>query len=420
MDELKRELNEYPLRIRNILIKLIAAVIIGVACGLLGAAFNISVKFAQSTRNEHPWLLFFLPLAGLLITAIYKITRAEGEGTDSVVKAAQSGELKSMLLIPAIFAGTFLTHLTGGSAGREGAALQMGGQAGFYVSGLFRAGREFKRTCVIAGMAALFSALFGTPVAATVFAMEVVHVGLVVYSDFLPTFVASVTAYLISGALFEGDESFAVTSPELSFIILLKVLLLGAMCAVPTIMFCQSLHIGEHLIEKYLKNPWIRVVAGGIVIIAITLLYGSQRYSGTGMDVIAVAIEEGEALPWDWIMKILLTAITLGTGYRGGEVVPSLFIGATFGCVAGPLLGLPAGFSAAVGLTAVFCGCSNCMLATVFLCLELFGVGSLFQYAVAACAVNYILSGHVGFYRAQGLLVEDVDPNTIDHMRHPF
>lgn len=420
MNELKREIKEYPVRLRRMLVKLIAAVIIGVACGLLGSAFHYAVGFAQETRNAHPWILFFMPLAGLLIVAIYKVTRAEGEGTDSVVKAAQNGELKAMGLITAIFTGTFLTHLTGGSAGREGAALQMGGQTGYYVSGLFRAGREFKRTCVIAGMAGLFSALFGTPVAATVFAMEVVHVGLVVYADFLPTFTAAVTAYLIAGGLGAGAESFAVSAPELGWTVLLKVFLLGACCAVPTIMFCQSLHIGETVIDKLLKNKWIKAAAGGVLVVGITLLYGSQRYSGAGMNVIAEAIEGGNALPWDWIMKILLTAITLETGYRGGEVVPSFFIGSTFGCVVGPLLGLPAGFSAAVGLAAVFCGCSNCLLATVFLCLELFGGGSIFQYCMAACAVNYFLSGHVGFYRAQGLLIEDVDPNTIDHMRHPF
>lgn len=420
MNQLMEDLKEYPKRLKRLGRAVAAALVIGVVCGLLGTLFHVAVHKAEQFRLGHPWMIWLLPAAGLCIVAVYKLTQAEGHGTDSVVKAAQEGHMPSMQLIPAIFIGTVLTHLTGGSAGREGAALQMGGQVGYYTGRLMHASESARRDCVICGMAAFFSALFGTPLGATVFALVVVHVGMIVYDNFLQTFLAAVTAYLISLALHVEPTRFHVVCPDPDPVIFLKVLLLGALCAVPTILFCRLLHEGEALAEKLIENAWIRILAGSALIIGFTFLVGSQRYSGTGMSLIVQAVEEGKILPWDWILKMLLTVITLSAGFRGGEVVPSFFIGAAFGCWIGPLLSLPAGFSAAVGLVAVFCGCTNCLLTTLFLSVEMFGGGSGLLYFALACSVNYILSGRVGFYRAQALLIQDVDPNTIHHMQHPY
>ena len=169
-----------------------------------------------------------------------------------------------------------------------------------------------------------------------------------------------------------------------------------------SILFCQGLHRTERLAEKYLKNPWLRAVVGGCIVIVLTKLVGTGDYNGAGMDVIERAVA-GEASGWAWVLKLLFTAVTIGLGFKGGEVVPSFFVGATFGCVAGSLLGLPPGFAAAVGLVAVFCGAVNCPIASVILSIELFGSGGLLYFAMA-CAVSYLLSGYCGLYSSQTIL----------------
>ena len=420
MGRMIEDVKEYPGRLKRLGMQTAAALLIGAVCGLLGTLFHIAVHQAEHFRLGHPWMIWLMPAAGLLIVAVYKLTQAEGHGTDSVVRAAQEGDMPHMQLIPAIFIGTVLTHLTGGSAGREGAALQMGGQVGYYVGRLLRYDSSYRRDCVICGMAAFFSALFGTPLGATVFALCVVHVGMMVYDNFLQTLIAAVTAYLISLSFHVEPTRFHLSGPKPEPVMLLRVLVLGALCAVPTILFCRLLHEGEALAEKLIENAWIRVLAGSALIIVFTLIYGSQRYSGTGMSVIVSAVENGRILPWDWILKIVLTVLSMSFGFRGGEVVPSFFIGAAFGCWIGPFLGIPAGFAAAVGLASVFCGCTNCLMATLVLCVEMFGGGDAILYLALACGANYILSGRVGFYRTQALIIQDADPNTIHHMQHPY
>ena len=169
------------------------------------------------------------------------------------------------------------------------------------------------------------------------------------------------------------------------------------------------MHLAHRLLAKYLPNPWLRALAGGAAVIALTLLCGSMRYNGAGGDVIAQAVEQGQALPLDFLFKILFTALTLGAGYKGGEVVPSFFVGATFGCVAAPLLGLPAGFGAALGLAAVFCGATNCLVPSIVLAVELFGAPGLLYYAIA-CGISYALSGYTGLYSHQTFLTDKLMP----------
>ena len=183
----------------------------------------------------------------------------------------------------------------------------------------------------------------------------------------------------------------------------LQVALLGVACAAVTRLFCLLLHVAEHQLPKRLPNPWVRVVLGGVVVVALSYLMGVGRYNGAGMGVIAAAVEQGQALPWDFICKILLTAITLASGFKGGEVVPSFYIGATFGCVFGPLLGLPAGFSAAVAMVAVFCGAANTLVPSLLLAYELFG-GAGLELIALGCGLSYMLSGYHGLYSSQTFL----------------
>ncbi len=391
---------------RVLVLWLVLAAAVGLVCGGVGTAFHLSVEAVTELRGEHGWILWLLPLAGLVIVALYKGTRCEGMGTNNVIRAVQSGEAVSPLLVPAIFLGTVLTHLCGGSAGREGAALQMGGSIGYNVGRLFRLSDHDRRTATVCGMAAFFSALFGTPLAATLFAMMVEDVGLTFSVAFVPGFLAALVAYGVSLACGISPTRFALAdAPALTADAVLKVMVLGAACAVVSRLFCGLLHFTEHELPKRLPNPWMRAAVGGMAVVALSYLMGVGRYNGAGMGVIAAAVEQGEALPWDFLCKALLTAVTLASGFKGGEVVPSFYIGATFGCAVGPLLGLPAGFSAAVGLVAVFCGATNTLIPSILMAYELFQ-GEGLELVALGCGVCYMLSGYHGLYSSQTFVTE--------------
>ena len=390
----------------------------GLICGLVGTLFHLSVERVTELRADQPWLLFLLPAAGLLITALYKATKCEGVGTNNVIRAVQSGEPVSILLVPAIFFGTVLTHLCGGSAGREGAALQMGGSIGWNVGTLLHLKDHDRRTATISGMAAFFSALFGTPLTAALFAMMVEDVGLTFTSAFVPAFTSALIAYGCSLAFGIAPTHFAITAPELTVWNAFLVILLGFACAAVSRLFCGLLHFMEHKVPQLLPNPWLRVFVGGVAVIAFSYLFGVGRYNGAGMGVITAAVEQGEALPWDFLCKIFLTALTLSCGFKGGEVVPSFFVGATFGCVFGPLLGLPAGVAAAVGLVSIFCGATNALIPSILMGFELFS-GAGLELIALGCGICYMLSGHHGLYSSQTFVTNKLRSEYMSHkLRH--
>ena len=254
-------------------------------------------------------------------------------------------------------------------------------------------------------MAAFFSALFGTPLAATLFGIMVEDVGLAFSVAFVPGFAAALIAYGVSLACGIAPTHFGLTAPALSLDTALLAAVLGAACALVSRGFCWLLHIMEHEMPRRLPNPWVRAVVGGAAVVALSYLMGVGRYNGAGMGVITAAIEQGQALPWDFLCKMLLTALTLSAGFKGGEVVPSFYIGATFGCVFGPLLGLPAGFAAAVGLISVFCGATNTLIPSILLAYELFG-GAGLELIALGCGVCYMLSGTHGLYSSQLFVTE--------------
>ena len=392
------------------------AVPTGLVCGLVGTAFHLAVETVTELRGQQPWLLFLLPVAGLAITAFYKWTKCEGVGTNNVIRAVQSGEPVSLLLVPAIFLGTVLTHLCGGSAGREGAALQMGGSIGWNVGVLLHLKDHDRRTATISGMAAFFSALFGTPLTAALFAMMVEDVGLTFTSAFVPAFTSALIAYGCSLSFGIAPTHFALTAPDLTIWNAFLVIVLGAACALVTRLFCLMLHFMEHTVPKLLKNSWLRAALGGALVVAFSYLFGVGRYNGAGMGVITAAVEQGEALPWDFLCKIFLTALTLSCGFKGGEVVPSFFVGATFGCVFGPLLGIPAGFAAAVGLVSVFCGASNALIPSILLGFELFS-GAGLELIALGCGICYMLSGHSGLYSSQNFITNKLRAEYMPHGR---
>ncbi|MBS4961284.1 MAG: chloride channel protein [Clostridiales bacterium] len=397
---------------------MIIATIVGIMVGVVGSIFHIAVEWATESRMEHWYLLFFLPVGGALIAFLYKTCGMDKEkGTNAVLMAVRSAEMVSFKTAPLIFISTVITHWLGGSSGREGAALQLGGSIAGTIGRSLHLKEQDMRIITICGMSAGFSALFGTPVASVVFAMEVVHVGVMQYSAIVPGMLASAFSFLVAHYFgIEPTAFFIMGIPKLSAVSIFQVLALAIACAVVSVIFCLAMKYVSKFYKVYIPNKVIRGAVGGIVVIVLTFLVGSYDYNGAGMDVITRALQ-GEARAEAFLLKILFTSVTLCAGFKGGEIVPAFFTGATFGNVAGKVLGLHPSFSAGIGLIAVFCGVTNCPLTSMFLSIELFGVNGLIFFAIA-CAVCYMLSGYYGLYSAQKIVYSKIKIEKIDRGTH--
>ena len=417
MDEVKQEVRREVRSVTETTVSflkwLLIALVTGAVGGAVGSMFHVSVQWAAQLRAVYPWLLWLLPAGGILITAMYRLSRMENENTNAIIDSIHFGDDVPLLLVPCIYFATVITHLFGGSAGREGAALQIGGSLGCYIGRLIRLDAKDMRIATLCGMSAVFSALFGTPLTATVFALEVISVGVFYYSALVPCTVAAVTAFGVSTAAGIPPTRFAVAASALQPEMLLRVAILAILCSVMSILFCITMHGTEHALTRRIPNGYLRIILGGAAVVGLTLLVGSTDYNGAGMEIISAAIEEGKAAPGAFLLKLVFTAITIGCGFKGGEVVPTFFIGATLGCVAGPLLGIPAGFAAALGLVCVFCGAVNCPIASIILSVELFGASALIYFALA-CGIAYMLSGYFGLYSSQKILYSKLRAEFID------
>ena len=383
---------------------IVFAAISGTAVGIVGTLFHFCLAGVTQSRAERPWLIWLLPFGGLLIIGAYHLLQHEKDsGTNLVLSSIHSGDRLPLRMAPLIFLSTLITHLLGGSAGREGAALQIGGTIGQRTGRLLRLDDQDLRVATLSGMSACFSALFGTPLTAVVFAVMGISIGTMYHAALLPCLMSALAAFGVSLGLGVEPTRFTVAAPEIAAGTFFQVLPLSVLFALVSILFCKFIHGTEHWLEKRISNPWLRVAAGGFAIVALTYLVGTRNYNGAGMEVITAAVEQGTAHPAAFLLKLLFTAVTLAAGFKGGEVVPSFFVGATFGCVAAPLLGLPADFGAALGLVSVFCGVTNSPVASVFLSVELFGSGGLWYFALA-CGISYMLSGYSGLYSSQTIL----------------
>ena len=388
----------------------ILAVLIGLLVGAVGVAFHYGIDLATELRQEHHWLLCLLPLGGLAIVLLYRVCGMEkDQGTNLVLVAVREHEPMRLRTAPLIFLSTVLTHLVGGSAGREGAALQLGASIASKLG--HRLGLEpgEGRILTVCGMAAAFSALFGTPLTAAFFALEVVHVGVMHYAALTAALLASLTGFLLAGWLGVPPTAYAVSGlPALSPLSLLQMVVLGALCAGLAVFFCFVTHGAGRLYARILPDPRFRALVGGALVLLLSLLDGGlahQYYNGAGGNLVEAAVTGGGAgvEPWAFLAKLLFTAVTLGAGFRGGEIVPTFACGATFGCVVAPFLGLEPSFGGAVGTVAAFCGVTNCPISSILLAYELFGGGGLPLYALAI-AVAYRLSGYSGLYSEQQIV----------------
>lgn len=392
----------------------VLAAAIGLVVGAAGTLFGFGLHEVTALRERYRWLLYLLPLGGVAIVGLYRGSRyPDGGSTNSVFLAVRENKPMPLRTAPLIFASTLLTHLLGGSAGREGAALQLGGSIAGAAGQKLRLDDKDIRVFTMCGMSAAFSALFGTPLAAAVFSLEVINVGRMYYAALVPCALSALVGAWLAGTLGLAPTAFELTrTVAVTPLSMLQVLALGALFALLSAAFCVVLHQSGRLYAKLFPNQYIRAAVGGAVVIVLTLVFQTRDYNGAGENILRSAIG-GEALPWAFALKLLFTAATLGAGFKGGEIVPVFFTGATFGCVAAPLLGLPAPLGAALGMVSVFCGVTNCPIASVLLAVELFGGQSAALFALS-CAVSYMLSGYFGLYSEQKILYSKFRAEFID------
>ncbi len=376
----------------------------GLVIGLIGSLFHELLDAAAEIRHAHPWILFLLPAAGIIIVLIYHLAGIKSsKGTNLVITAIQSNEEVPVRMAPLIIASTILTHLCGGSAGREGAALQVGGSLGNAFAKLFQFDDKDTRIMIMCGMSACFAALFGTPVAAAIFSMEVISVGIMYYAAIVPCTISALIASSIASISGLAPTRFSISEiPALTLPVALKMVILSIIFAVASILLCIVLHKTSHAFTKYIDNQYVRIITAAVMVIALRFLTGSSDYLGAGTDVIARSFIQQSAW-YVFLLKMLFTAITLGGGFKGGEIVPTLFVGATLGSFLAPLFGLPVGICAACGMVTVFCGVTNCPLTSLLLSIEMFGSGSL-KYCMLCIALGYLLSGYYSLYNSQKIM----------------
>ena len=380
------------------------AILTGVVVGGASSVFAICIRWVTAFRADNKWMFLLLPVAGLIIVFMYQRLDKNDGGTNQVLSTIRSKDDVPLKSAPLIFLSTVLTHLTGGSAGREGAAIQLGGSIANQLGRWIHLDEEDRHVIVMCGMSAAFSALFGTPMAAAVFAMEVVSVGVMYYAALLPCVIAAIIAAEFATGMGIDPETFPVHSiPGLTVETGLKMALIAVGCGILSILFCILLKTVGQLYTKYLKNPYIRIVVAAGVIILITIGLNTKDYMGAGSGLIARAIEKGEARPLDFLWKMLLTALTMRAGYRGGEIVPAFSIGATFGCVAGGILGFSPELAAAASMVALFCGVTNCPITAMLISFELFGFSGAAYYLIAI-SISYAVSGYYSLYKDQTIV----------------
>lgn len=399
---------------------ILISVISGLLVGAIGTAFHFLLEHVTLLRQKYNWLIFLLPLGGIIIALSYKLLgMSKDKGTNSVLVAVRDNDelnIKTMFLV---FGSTIITHLFGGSSGREGAALQIGGCLSAQLGRIIKLDEKDERIITMCGMSAGFASLFGTPLTAAIFAMEVTSVGVMYYSSMVPCIIAALVGASVSahfGILPTHFNIIAINGmeaiPQLSILNIIKVIIIAMLCAALSVLFCISMHKSHHYYRKFLLNKIPRAAAGGIIIVILTYIVGTYDYNGAGMEVINRAFE-GTAKQEAFILKLVFTAITLGAGFKGGEIVPVFFVGSTFGNVISKVLNMNPSFGTGLGLVSVFCGVTNCPITSIFMSIELFGANGLMFFAVA-CAISYMLSGYEGLYSEQKIVYSKLKPVFID------
>ncbi|MGM1021358.1 MAG: voltage-gated chloride channel family protein [Bacillota bacterium] len=384
---------------------------VGILTGTASAFFMKSLDYVTDLRMSNPWLLFLLPLGGLLVSFLYfRYGKNSDKGNNLILEQIHDGkETIPLRMAPLVLFGTIITHLLGGSAGREGTAVQMGGSLAEWFGKLLRVGPVDRKILLICGISGGFGSIFGTPLAGTVFGLEVLAIGLISHEALIPAFIASFIGNIVATSFWGVTHLHYPIGviPPLSLMVVLKVVLASILFGLTSIVFSEMTHALKRGYTRLFKNPMAKSAIGGVVIIALVYVLGTRDYLGLGIPLIQESFT-GDVSPFAFLGKLVFTSLTLGAGFQGGEVTPLFAIGATLGHALSGFLHLYAPFLAALGFIAVFCGATNTPIACFLMGIELFGADGA-MYLFIACIVSYLFSGHTGIYTSQQIGISKSD-----------
>lgn len=415
--------SEFSYIIRHLVKWTVIAIPVSLIVGLLVALFLYLLDASTQFRWQHSWLLFLLPIAGVVIHFLYKLWGKNAEAGNNLImdEIHEPGGGVPARMAPLVLVTTIITHLFGGSAGREGTAVQIGGSMAQLLGKWFRLDKQDVRIILITGIAAGFGAVFGTPLTGAIFALEVLAIGRIQYNALIPSFIASVFADIVCTAWGIHHTHYQISLPAFhlqaaspgSYLLLLaKAVLAGAAFGLASYLFAWLSHGISRTSKAYIpKHEWLIPALGGLAIIGLTYALGTEDYLGLGLSSkypngisIVNAFHAGGVTDLSWLWKIIFTAVTLGTGFKGGEVTPLFFIGAALGNTIAAYTGAPTDLFAGLGFIAVFAGATNTPIACTLMGIELFGGEHVLFYAIA-CFTAYYFSGHSGIYKAQRIAV---------------
>ena len=404
---LKSSLHDQLLSLVDLLRWIPVTLLVGLMAGTASAALLASLTWATDTREAHHWLIALLPLAGLGVGLLYRYFGTSVERGNNLIleQVHQPSKVIPVRMTPLVLLGTFASHLFGASAGREGTAIQTGASLADQLTQPLRMVPVDRRILLMCGISAGFASVFGTPMAGAIFGMEVLAIGAVSYEAIAPCLFAAFFADMVTRAwahVVPGIHHATYTVvdvPVMRPATMLYAAVAGMVFGVTAMVFAQLTHGIASVCKRITPRSEWRPFAGGIVVVAAVFAMGTTRYIGLGLPTIAASFTE--RLPvHDFLAKLLFTSVTLGAGFKGGEVTPLFFIGSTLGNALSHLLPLSPSLLAGMGFVAVFAGAANTPIASIFMAMELFGSEAA-AYAGIACILSYLFSGHAGIYAAQ-------------------
>ncbi|SNR60128.1 voltage-gated chloride channel family protein [Flavobacterium sp. ov086] len=381
---------------------ILICVLTGILSGSVSAFFLVSLEWVTQFRIHHDWIVWLLPFGGLLVgLSYYYWGESIVKGNNLLLEEYENPQkVIPFKMAPLVLLGTLLTHLFGGSAGREGTAVQMGGAIADQFTKLFKLDNSERKILIILGISAGFASVFGTPLAGAIFALEVLYFSKINLKSIVLSFLVAYAAYFTVELWQVKHTHYSIpVVPEINISTLAYVIIIGILSGFAALLFSRSTHFWGSLFSKNIKYPPLRPFIGGIILAIAIAGFGLSKFSGLGVPVIVDSFSN--ANPWyDFLLKILFTGFTLGAGFKGGEVTPLFFVGATLGSALSVIIPLPIAFLAGLGFVAVFSGATHTPIACTVMGMELFGIQPGLFIAIA-CTVAYFSSGSIGIYKAQ-------------------